>query len=432
MLLVVLLLSLPLLLPRGKQEAVMRKAEPIPTKATESMPTKAAESIPTKAGESMPTLERLEVVATNVTTGFEDDWGPHKARIVRTSTDDIFLAYNADDGYHVMHRSPSGGWTSVHQGATGIEPINIVRGPHDDLHVFTWPDDNGTLVHVQSTDMGKTWTSETVPGQWEASQGYASAGINTRGDIVVIQRRGYQPGYFHTAYRLATETQWHFRDYQFDYGYAYSFVLPEDGGGLSVVASRDVPEATLGYSSCQDCYAINAIKYFHTDDITSNTPLAQTVVKEEPYQAGGGGGANIVIQAQEAYEDTQGRMHILYPNEATGGGRHAIVQNGKVMKEISFNAPDTYKVRLIQDTTGRFYLLGMSEDTLTVQAGAPGDTDGTNLESPISLSLQGHSMTGSGSFRISSPRGGTPLADYVDGHYQSGNSIVYFRLRLKA
>src|SRR5713226_9168840 len=67
-----------------------------------------------------PTLERLEDVADDVSNGGSlDYWGPHKSRIIRTSTADIFLTYNttaSTNGFNVMHRSPSDEWTKVYIG----------------------------------------------------------------------------------------------------------------------------------------------------------------------------------------------------------------------------------------------------------------------------------------------------------------------------
>jgi hypothetical protein len=124
---------------------------------------------------------------------------------------------------------------------------------------------------------------------------------------------------------------------------------------------------------------------------------------------------------------------VLYVDENNGLAHHAIIQNGQVIKDVLVKVPDPYRDRIIQDTSGRFYILGMHEGSsrLSIQAGTARDTDGTQLAPPVSINLGSqYPLTGWGTFRIASPRTGTPLANYVDGHYQSGNSIIYFRIKL--
>jgi len=68
---------------------------------------------------------------------------------------------------------------------------------------------------------------------------------------------------------------------------------------------------------------------------------------------------------------------------------------------------------------------------LTVYPGAAGDTDGTQFDSPVNIPLQiPYSYCQAPHLTV--PRGGTPLADYIDGFYEAGSceQLVYFRLRL--
>jgi hypothetical protein len=95
------------------------------------------------------------------------------------------------------------------------------------------------------------------------------------------------------------------------------------------------------------------------------------------------------VYGTDSYLDTQGRLHVLYVDTNTGDAHHAIIQNGQVIKDVPVKVPDPYRDRILQDTSGRFYLLGMHKDCsiLSIQAGTDSDTDGTHLAPPVSLDL---------------------------------------------
>ncbi len=145
----------------------------------------------------------------------------------------------------------------------------------------------------------------------------------------------------------------------------------------------------------------------------------------------------------DSYRDTRGRLHALYffqGPESRGQPclRHAIADKGKLVKTATlpaalncyFTASDMgapwHFCRMIQDTAGRFYLLGT---TAIIPADAE---DGTELGEPVPLDLGGHAVEYSG-LSIAAPRGGTPLADFVDAVFPSdhGKSVVYVRIRIK-
>ncbi len=182
---------------------------------------------------------------------------------------DIFAAYVAagnggnDKHYVLMHRAPNGGWTQITQGDGGYEPINILRGPHDEIHLFAWPSANGTLQHIESTDLGRTFTTTTIPGSWDSSQGYTGSGADALGDMVVVQTDGYQPGHFFWAYYSHSTNQWQFHDSQIDYRYTYGYYIPGTNGDLTITGVRDVPSTVVGGSD-PNSYVFDIIKYFHT------------------------------------------------------------------------------------------------------------------------------------------------------------------------
>lgn len=383
-----------------------------------------------------PSLERLEVVATDVTTGFADYWGQHKSRIIRLSNGDVYLVYNAQDGnYHVMKRSSSTGtWTLVYQGRAGLEPTNIVRGAHDAIHVFPYV--NGKFSDVVSTDGGTSFSTTILPGTWDGGQGYAGVDANAQGTIVAAQTGDDVPGQFYLAVYNPAMGTWTYAKQQIPYRYTYGFYLLGSNNDLSIVAVRDVLQSEIGCSAHGHTFVFDTARVFHlANAFTPSGELSQTLLAQEPCTPSTTGeDVNIIVFPIDAYLDTLGRLHVLYVDEADGGLHHAILQGGVVVKDVNVqdDVLDNYKARLIQDTAGRFYLISMSGNALRVVPTANGDTDGTRLGTPVDLSLGSHSLEGTGSFRIAAPRTGTALADYVDGHYQSNGSIVYFRVRLNA
>lgn len=385
------------------------------------------------------TLERVEVAATNVSDGGATDyWGQHKSRIIRTLTDDIFFTYKTSaTDFAVMHRGPgTSRWTQVYSGTAGYEPVNILEGANESIHVFFWPHDGTTLKWAHSADNGKTFQTDTIPGAFPGGQGYSGAGANAQGVMTVFETGDYQPGEFAWAVYNPLTNRWKFTETPIDYRYTYAFFLPGEHGDVSITGSLDVPQTTIaGCGSDRNVYIYTELKYYHIPDMFNPTPPTQTVLKKEachnpPIDSNS---VDITVYGTDSYLDTQGRLHVLYVDTNNGGGHHAIIQNGQVIKDVPVTVPDPYRDRIIQDTSGRFYLLGMQEGSsrLSIQAGTASDTDGTHLAPPVSIDLGSkYPLTGWGNFRIASPRTGTALANYVDGHYQSGNSIIYFRLKL--
>lgn len=387
---------------------------------------------------SYPRIDRLETVATNVkgdgNTYVPYAWGYHKTRIVRLSTDDVYIPYiTSDNKWHLMHRPPSGGWTEVDSGDAGAEPVNIVRGPQDDVHVFGWPGKQGTLNDVYTADNGKTFQTKTIPGFEQGTQGYAGAGANSKGDFVVLNTENDTPYEFWWSYYSAQTKQWssvHTDTPQ--YGYSYAFVFPGENNDLIFSAMRDVHWSTLGYQASGDFdYVLNEIRNFTYSDVTN--PQMQTFqVKEEiPH----GGSPNEMTYEEDAYIDMKGIMHIIYEDANTGGMREALVSNGGVTKDVSIPSSDIYKNRIIQDTTGKFYLITMSNASLIVTPAAAGDTDGTQFGSPVTLSLGNQPGCDDWDFclnpTLTVPRSGNPVSDVVDGVYSNMGKLYYFRLLLR-
>ena len=404
---------------------------------------------------SQPTLQALGQV-TNQAYGTNNDyipnsWGMHKTRIIRMSTGDLFTVYtsagsgDSDREWHLMRKAPGGNWQEVHTGDAGQEPINIIRGPNDELHLFAWPGTKGQLQHIESKDLGQTFTTEMLPGQWAGGpndpsapeQGYSGAGVNDKGDIVICQTNVDKPGTFRWAYYDPTTGSWQFHLNQIDnFRFTYFFLFPGENNDLSFVGMRDATREELGYppSSGFD-YVFDEISYFHISDVNNPTVTELLVAKVKPKSTQD----YDLTYLTDAYVDTQGNTHILYDN-LYDGPHHAIIQNGAVVKDVKMNLPSSdpspTKMRIIQNATGQFSIIDISNDgnSLYVYPGATGDTDGTQLTSPTALDISQYPACSDDDFchapTFTMPRSGNPLSDMLDGVYGNFNKEIYFRIQL--
>ncbi|HEY7416040.1 MAG TPA: hypothetical protein VH593_12655 [Ktedonobacteraceae bacterium] len=398
---------------------------------------------PTPPGQ--PTLQRLEVV-TNQAFGVNNDyvpngWGVHKNRVIRLSNGDVFTVYisagqdERNREWHLMRRNADGTWEEMNSGNAGAEPVNILRGPNDEIHLFTWPGTAGKAVHLMSTDEGKTFTSETLPGQWYVDQGYSGCTIDDKGNIIFFETAQDKPGNFLWAYYDATTAYWQFHSVQTDYRYTYAFFFLNDDGSLSITAMRDALRPELGYPNSTPGsfdYIFNEIKYFHVNDVNNPQLTSTLVAAEQPRN----NTDYDITYITDSYMDTLGRIHILYDN-LYDGPHHAIIQNGQVIKDVKMNISSPTQMRIVQDTSGHFYIITMDEsgNSIDVYPGAAKDTDGTQLESAVKLDISkypgctDYDFCHSPTFTV--PRGGNALSDYIDGTYGNYDNEFYFRISLR-
>jgi hypothetical protein len=405
-----------------------------------------------------PTLQTLEQV-TDQAFGdpkhddSPDSWGMHKTRVVRMSTGDLFMTYistgsgKLDREWHLMHKAPGGSWQEVHTGDAGEEPINIVRGPHDELHLFAWPGTKGQLQHIESKDLGKTYTTETLAGNWLGApntedsneQGYSSAAVNDQGDIVICQIGEDTPGVFNWSYYTPTTNSWTFHSNTLDkFRFAYLFLFPGDNGDLSIVGMRDVHREELGYTKAPSNdfdYVFDELGYFHISDVTNPTVTETIVAQVKPKN---NTDYDLTYQS-DVYADTQGRIHILYDN-MYDGPHEAIVQNNAVVKDVKLTLPSSdpspTKMSMIQDAAGNFYIVDVSNDgnSLYVYPEAAGDTDGTQLAAPTTLDISKYPSCTDDDFchapAFAEPRSGSALSNTLDGTYGNFTKEMYFRIQL--
>lgn len=422
------------------QNITVENQPQIPTPTPSPTPTPIIIQ-PTQPGT--PTLQHLEQVTdqafANPDLYVPNSWGVQKNRIIRTSTGDIFTVYtspgsdNHNTQWHLLHRKTDGTWEQLDQGNAGVEPINILRGPHDEIHLFAWPGTQGKLQHIESTDLGKTFTTEMLPGSWSNSQGYSGASTDAQGDMVFFQTGYDQPGVFLWTYYLAATHKWQFHSNQLDWRYTYAFFFPGNNNDLTMTAVRDVLREELGYPKISGFdYLLNTIKYFHINDVNHPDLTQQVVAQEQPQ----GSQDTDVTYLTDSYIDTQGRTHILY-NDEYDGPHHIIIEHGQVSKNVKLNIEEANKARIIQDALGHFYIITMdaSGQSLNIYPGSASDTDGTQLNDPVKLDISRYPGCTDPDFchepTFTVPRGGNALSNTLDGTYGNFNKEIYFQLKLR-
>jgi len=411
---------------------------------------------------SAPIVERVELITDQAVVGDGgNNWGGHQTRIVRTK-DGVFTAYTtgksdppgawrAYDGtprFWKLATRTDAGWKVLAEGQSGREPVNLMAAPDGRLHIIAWPDQTPHLWSGPPTAGKLEMKEEAIPGPWTRSHWpYGAAGISPKGDLALVQSTTEEvPGRFVWGYRGAGEAKWVAGSTPVKQRHCYTYVLPEAGGRLAFTSTRDVLWHAMGYEKSSTGhslgYVFNRVGFWTSDDVArkpmTELQIAESVPsKEFPEVAACG-------TCVDSYVDTKGRLHAFYfflGPETKGKQyiRHSIVDNGRVVKTVQlpeemsghFTAGDKAKgrpqyCRMIQDTAGRFYLIGTT-------AIVPADSeDGTTLGQPVPLDLKGHKVEYSG-MAVAAPRGGTPPADFVDAVFPTGDGkkVVYCRIRLR-
>lgn len=407
---------------------------------------------PKASSAGKPSLQKLELVTDQAYgTGNQyvpNSWGAQKDRIIRNAKGDLFMTYISagtglnDREWHLMHKSPNGPWRDIDVGHAGSEPVNIVLGEDDSIHLFAWPGTQGRLLHIFSTDNGQTFHQEWIAGKWTQNQeqGYSSVGVNGNGDMVLIQTGPDKPGIFNWVYYSSRTNLWTFHSNTLDFRYTYAFLFPGYDNDLSIIATRDVKRDLLGFPEAPQGNQLisNEVKYFHFGNVTQKQPqLVQTLIKEVQPKDPNDTSDHDILYVTDSYVDTSGRLHVLYLNEYDGP-HQAIIENGKLTKDVQMhNVNFDQKMRMTQDTQGHFYIITMSEqgNAINIYPGAANDTDGTQLGPVTQLDISqfpgctDYDFCHSPTFTV--PRSGNDLSDTIDGVYGNFNKEVYFRIDLR-
>lgn len=404
-------------------------------------------SLPSRPG--VPALEGVDLV-TNQAFGrnnvyVPNGWGVQKNRIVRTSTGDLFTVYiqpgsdSTNREWHLMHKAPGGGWADIQSGNAGSEEINILLGTNDSIHLFAWPGTANKLQHISSNDLGKSFKSEFIAGNWSnhvgvPEQGYSGSGTNANGDMVFFQTGADKPGVFNWTHYSARSGTWNSQSSMLDVRYTYAFFFPGSNNDVSIVAMRDAHRAELGYNSSNGFdYIFNALGYFYIPDVNHPSIKKTDIVQVQPQNDSD----YDVTYLTDTYVDTQGRVHALYAN-LYDGSHHVIMVNGQVVKDVRMDVTLPRKVRMTQDEMGHYYIITMDDsgNFINVYPGTAGDNDGTQLLPATKLNIASLPGCTDDDFcsepTFTVPRNGNALSNHIDGVYGNFTQVIHFRINLRS
>ena len=386
---------------------------------------------------TQPTLLRLELVTNNalVNSDADNGWGGQKLRIIRMSNGDVYTCYSTGSASNPLHnqwnlakRNSDGTWSVVATGMAGREPVNLLRGPQDQIYIVSW--DNGLPSLTTSTN-DVNFSTQAIPGNWENSNWpYHDAGIAPNGDLYVFQCSSTtKPSKYNIGYRQQSDGVWHFSVQNTDYRYTHPFVFPTTTRGLQVLGMRDVLWSNLGWvkpAGQTFDYVFDGLRQFRTTDIASQ-PFSNTLVAEDVQTAGH---EYVTTRLRDAWLDGAGNTHFLYVRNGADTNYVPIAHTGIVdgsghlIKDVAVSGGDNAQRYYQSSTNGTFYVLDGQGHVI------PAGADGTVYGSPTTLNLQGYRVGYNGIF-LAAPRGGTPQSNIVDGVFDSGgNNWVYIRVQL--
>lgn len=434
----ILLLLTILLLGCSSQTAQSSTVEESITASLTNIPSPTSTPSPSPTSTAIPFVHQsdVEVVTNTAVTGDGgNNWGGHQSRIVHTQ-DGVFTAYTVETGnalnrnWKLAQRNNDGTWVVVAEGISGREPVNLLASPDGTLHVIGWPGGVATMWSGKPDHGTLMMEPERIPNVSAGDWPYSSAGTDANGDLCALSSEGgWEPiGWFKWACYIPGKNQWITQSNKFDARFAYTYVFPKPDGQLSLVSTRDVEWAVLGYKQPENTfgYVFNAFGYWRTNDIVSTPIEVLSFAEEAPTEKY----PNVFLNAQlDAYLDTTDRMHILYTLMGSSSGgestvRHRIVApDGTTLFDEELPQEAGSYVRIFQNKKEDFYLLG-SFGLLY-----PMDAEGMKLGDPITLDFGRYQVEYSG-FGLSVPRTGTPLSDVMDVVFPSSNgaSWIYFQL----
>lgn len=407
-------------------------------------------------------------------------WGAQGDRLVRAPDGDLYTTYVTDGtdsdhrGWVLAERSNgSPTWRAVASGVTATEPGNppsVLLSPSGTVLVVTispWDSAGAGAPQIWSSASD---TTTVIPGHWltgiemqEAGALYPSASIDSIGNVYVWEdvpcpyftsasrvavhcQSANVPGTYYWAYRTASDGQWHPEQWESAYRQAYNFLLPESPSDFRVVGTRDILQAPG--EAPYECpngtgYCFDQVLQAQWSDL--NEPATSTIVARAAVDAPGYVGDHRA-SAEDAYVDSQGRTHILASVvDASTGGTYedhqlVVAPNGAVT-DVQYDAvPYPNLSRIVQDTTGRFWLYSVGPSLVDghhcdvfIAAGVPGDASGTQFGPATVLPFAGGYDCGTEGRNFDvSVRSGTELADYIDGVVATngGQDWVHYRIAL--
>jgi len=322
-------------------------------------------------------LDRLEVVASSL-RDHGNGWGAHNLRIVRTGAG-VLTAYGLGPGpsqgaargqtlpFRLVQRTESG-WKTVLEGIAGVPYSNLLARRDGSLVLIA--STNGTggggplrmpVIYAGNPPAASFSVVKFKPPPTWAQIKMNSATISPGGDLDILTSWGQSPGGFHLAHWKGANGKWSFHDIETKFAYQYAFLFP-GADGPEWVAVRDVQFKVIGYKVPPGQTPFNAA-YDALRLWREKGPKEGTLLREEPQTDDY---LLPLCDHTDVYRDQLGRIHILYTfmAKSTGGeriSRHMILRTDGT-REKDVELPLNGMWRMIQDASGRYYLLFRTED----------------------------------------------------------------------
>src|SRR5262249_54916636 len=102
------------------------------------------ESPESRSQAGRPVIDRFDLITSQAAAASDgSNWGASKLRVIRTSQN-VFAVYIVDAEksgereWRLAQRRDQQ-WKVIAEGPSGREPVNLLRGPKDELYVISWP-----------------------------------------------------------------------------------------------------------------------------------------------------------------------------------------------------------------------------------------------------------------------------------------------------
>jgi hypothetical protein len=442
--------------------------------ASVAVPSTAAGSPP----GAVPTLESSELVTDAASSvGVANGWGAHGNRIARTANGNLYVTYVTDGAdtdhfqWHLAelaHGSPT--WHEIASGITNHQPgspphVLVQQNQVYVITVGTYDDATGGAPRIWDS---ATDSSTVIPGRWltgdnlrRAGATYSAASIDRAGNIYFQEdvpcpffvnldgsspacHSNNSPGTYYLS-RRDENGVWQEQTWSSDYRDGYNFILPTPSGSIQQVGTRDIQEAP--YEAPYTCpngtgYCYDQVRDYvwpTPDGPPSSPPVVLAASSATEYNG------DHYAAAEDGYTDTIGRVHALYTQIDASDNMNYPMYNRTVVQHADgslhyaiINIPYVNLARLVQDTTGRFwvYSVGPAGDgqcTVFIQGGAADDTDGTVFDPPTSITIPGGYDCWSAVRNFdAAPRNGSRLTNTIDGVVMANYSadVLHYRIRL--
>lgn len=409
-----------------------------------------------------PVIDKFEVISSSGSTT-QSYWGAHQPRITRHADGSIRALVLVGSTNHAVYKKngDEGTWSLEHS-ASGTDDAYLLRDPVSDAAVVVYDDPTDRISIRTSPSFAKT----VFPSNWiYDGRDYAGVGMGSDGTLVYKQSNeviGGSSNTNNTAMEINSgklvSGSWVFnsstkmmKTIGRRHGYDYIFPNTATNQVTSMaVIDMNIPQVTdyslSGYGGFQ--YIFNGIHTYRFGYSSVSGALETLTV---PWMTPANNSTCPERRQVDGFIDSSGQLFASYQqavnrdsygsNGADGFYTTLASADGTAISTKFWNILPNYgKIRIIQDGSGQYWLIWSNSGSspqfriypMTISSGVMSASSFTDIAGP--LISAGVNMNDNSTFYITSPRGGNPYRNYVDGIVitPSANNFAhyYFRLRL--